>query len=141
VLAWRRTAPRVGTDPREACGDLADEGRVGPWLRGIAWNLFRNWRRARLRAPRPVEPDRELPAPHEAVDPQVEHLRRELDRLPSKERTALWMHYLEETSVREVAALLGVSEKAVEGRLLRGRRLLRERLAERGAAIARGERA
>ena len=40
--------------------------------------------------------------------------------------------------LRDVAALLGVSEKTVEGRLYRGRRRLRERLGERGTAVAEG---
>ncbi len=38
------------------------------------------------------------------------------------------MHYLEETSVRETAALLSVTEKVIEGRLYRARRRLRELL-------------
>ena len=38
------------------------------------------------------------------------------------------MHYLEETSVADVAAVLSVTPKAVEGRLYQARRRLRERL-------------
>jgi RNA polymerase sigma-70 factor (ECF subfamily) len=35
------------------------------------------------------------------------------------------MHYLEETTVNEVAALLSITPKAVEGRLYQARRTLR----------------
>jgi len=110
-------------------GALADDGVVGPWLRGIAWNLLRAARRrARQRsAPLPHAAEIAQESPEEE-DPRAAALRVELDRLPPKERTALYMHYLEETSVREVAALLGVTTRTVEGRLYRGRRLLRERL-------------
>ncbi len=47
------------------------------------------------------------------------------------------MFYLDEASTREVAALLFLSEKAVEGRLYQARRALRE-LAERIHAAAAG---
>jgi DNA-directed RNA polymerase specialized sigma24 family protein len=38
------------------------------------------------------------------------------------------MHYLERTTAREVAALLGSTPKAVEGRLYAVRRALREKV-------------
>ena len=38
------------------------------------------------------------------------------------------MHYLEETSVKEVATLLSTSPKTVEGRLYQARRALRRML-------------
>jgi RNA polymerase sigma-70 factor (ECF subfamily) len=46
----------------------------------------------------------------------------------------LYMHYLEETSVREVAGLLAVTPKAVESRLYQARRELRRRLEGRAAS-------
>ncbi len=47
-------------------------------------------------------------------------------RLPAPQQTVLGMHYLEETSAAQVAALLGLSVKAVEDRLYQARRALRE---------------
>ena len=38
------------------------------------------------------------------------------------------MRYVDETPLAAVAALLGVSERAAEGRLYRGRQLLKERI-------------
>ena len=58
----------------------------------------------------------------------MDALRIELPRLPEKEREALVVVYLEERRVREAAGLLGLSEKALESRLYRGRQLLRESL-------------
>jgi RNA polymerase sigma-70 factor (ECF subfamily) len=44
------------------------------------------------------------------------------------------MHYLEETSVKEVAMLLSVSPKTVEGRLYQARRALHQML--RGVSMS-----
>lgn len=108
-------------------GDFEDLERAGAWLRGIARNLVRSWRRAR-RATLDVS-ELDPPVPEEEEDERLTRLREELFMLPDKERAVLCMHYLEETDVRRVAALLNVSEKTVEGRLYRGRKLLRERMA------------
>ena len=49
-------------------------------------------------------------------------------RLSLAHQTVLRVYYLEETGAREVAALLGITPKAVEDRLYQARRALRERL-------------
>ena len=51
-----------------------------------------------------------------------------LDRLESDERELLRRKYLEGATIKELAADCGATEKTVESRLLRLRRLLRERL-------------
>ena len=74
-----------------------------------------------------------------AVDPepdqQLDALRQAIARLPAKQREVVLMHYLEETHVKEVAALLSVSAKTVEGRLYQARRNLR-RLLDGGLSVA-----
>jgi RNA polymerase sigma-70 factor, ECF subfamily len=113
---------------RQSCrGDAADPDAFGRWLRGVARNQFRNWargrRRQRLRlipfgpaifeqAVAPCEPE-----PTE----RLEALRWAIERLPGKQRQVVLMHYLEETSVKEVAALLALPAKTIEGRLYQAR--------------------
>lgn len=46
--------------------------------------------------------------------------------LPEKFKTVLFLHYVEEYKVTEVAELLGISVSAVKMRLQKGRRLLEE---------------
>ena len=53
---------------------------------------------------------------------RLEALRRAIDRLPAKLRQVVLMHYLEETSVKEIAALLSLPAKTIEGRLHQARR-------------------
>jgi RNA polymerase sigma factor (sigma-70 family) len=100
-----------------------DLDAVGGWLRGIAQNLLR----ARLRALRRVEPlsGAEGVTPAAPPDERRELLRAAFGRLRPELQEILRMHYLEATSAREVAALLGVTTKAVEGRLYQARRALR----------------
>ena len=121
-------------------GDPADPRVAGPWLRGIARNVHRGWSRERERAARraELEPDA-LAAPAVEVDERVALLRAELARLPEPLREAVCAHHLEGAPVRQVAGLLGVSEKTVEGRLHRARRELRRRLeaAERAQEVRR----
>jgi len=61
----------------------------------------------------------------------LDALRQSIAALPAKQREVVLMHYLEETSVNEVAALLSVSAKAVEGRLYQARQTLRRLLDDR----------
>lgn len=121
-------------------GELADASAAGPWLRGIARNLWRARQRQRRReAPREPGAALELADTGGSIatsghdQERLERLRAELARLPEALRVVLYMHYLEETGVREVAGLLGVTPKAVESRLYQARRELRRRLEERGA--------
>lgn len=119
-------------------GDTSDLGAAGAWLRGIAFHL--NAARLREAAQRPAMSEAAL-GPlglnGVAVDARRAHvegegsarlvfLRAEFTELPAYDQTLLRMHYLERTTAREVAALLGSTPKAVEGRLYQVRRTLRE---------------
>jgi len=126
---------------RESCrGDWNDPAVFGRWLRGVALNQFRNWNRNRWRRAKHM---RELSqatldeAAGVATDEESEPLkalRQAIGRLPAKQREVVLMHYLEETSVNEVAALLSVPAKTVEGRLYQARRNLRRLLDEKLSA-------
>lgn len=56
-------------------------------------------------------------------------LRQAIDRLPHEQKTILLLHHYEGMPVKEVATVIGCSEKAVENRLYRLRRNLRIELA------------
>ncbi|MES2790796.1 MAG: sigma-70 family RNA polymerase sigma factor [Planctomycetota bacterium] len=115
---------------RAACrGDWSDPEFFGRWLRGVALNQFRNWRRSRLRRERLVKPvailDDQTVTPDEAdSSEQLDALRGAINRLPADQRQVILMHYLEETSIGRIATLLAVSAKTVEGRLYRARKTL-----------------
>jgi RNA polymerase sigma-70 factor (ECF subfamily) len=120
---------------RESCrGDWREPEVFGPWLHGVALNRYRNWSRSRRRRRlRIVTLDpADLALAHSPPDPepseQMEALRRAIERLPVKQRQVVLMHYFEETSVNEVAALLSVTAKTIEGRLYQARRTLRRLL-------------
>lgn len=115
-------------------GDFEDLEATGAYLRGIARNLWRT----RLRTRRQ---DRERHVSEVELDTiaaevvresqdreQIDQLHRAIERLGSEHRALLTMHYFEETSHRVVGGLLGISERAVEGRLRRARKALEREL-------------
>jgi len=116
---------------RAAPQDLA---AVGGWLRGIAHNLLHARLRQRLRVAEPL-PAEGPAAPSPEVDERHDVLRAAFPQLRPEHQEVLRMHYLEATSAVEVAALLGVTQKAVEGRLYQARRALRA-LADRALRAA-----
>jgi RNA polymerase sigma factor (sigma-70 family) len=62
----------------------------------------------------------------DAEDELGTHLQAELGNLPPEEREIVERKYFGEQSVRDIAAELQTTEKAVESRLLRARRRLKE---------------
>ena len=119
---------------RDCCrGDCEDPAVFGRWLRGVARNKFRYEMRSRKRREQRVAPVDPSNLEAAAETPQVQderltRLRAAVENLPVKQRQVVMMHYLEETSVNEVAALLSVSAKSVEGRLYQARRALKRML-------------
>jgi len=127
---------------RGSCrGDLRDPDVFGRWLRGVALNQYRNWARSRRRArvipltsanldraflERAIDAGESIATA--AAAEHLEGLRTAIEQLPVKQRQVVLMHYLEETSVKQVAALLEVSVKTVEGRLYQARIALRRLL-------------
>jgi RNA polymerase sigma factor (sigma-70 family) len=113
-------------------------GDFGQWLGGISRNAIRDLAR-KSRAPgtsmasdpAPVLgglPGREDPAAAAAERDGQAVLMRALSSLPERYRELLRWKYLEERSVRDIAAGKGVTEKAVEGMLGRARAALRDAL-------------
>ena len=111
-------------------GDPGDPTVVGPWLRGIARHLYSARRRQVARRREEPLQDVHATAGDEPEDARAQGLRRAMASLPRKHRLVLYLHYLEDSGVREVAALLGVSASTVEGRLYQARRALRSLIAD-----------
>jgi RNA polymerase sigma-70 factor, ECF subfamily len=101
------------------------------WVRRVAMNLARSrWRRLRaethalLRLNPPtsfVPPDRYMSVFWD-----------EVRRLPSRQAQAVALRYLEDMSLEEIGAVLGVSEGTVKALLHQGRERLRRQLIAKG---------
>lgn len=121
---------------------LADAGKVAPWLYRLAVRqalLYRRkcGRRRRL-VHRYTEQVRTDPmGANGALDPlgwlvaeeRRAQVRDALARLPRRDAEILLLKYTEHWSYHQIAAHLGVSHSAVEARLHRARRRMREELA------------
>lgn len=119
---------------RDSCrADVSDPKIFGRWLRGVAKNKFRNWMRGRSRRERLVKTVGDDVLDQVAAEAIVEdsrlvQLRSEIQGLPTNYKQVVMMHYLESTSVADIAALLSITPKAVESRLYQARRTLRKRM-------------
>jgi len=127
-----------------AIGDFRGDSRLGTWLVRIAANeaLMRRRAAARKAGVVPIGAERAAAIEEEPMaedsgpeqDAQRAELRRLLERridaLPDDYRAVFVLRALEELSVEETAAALGIPEATVRTRHFRARALLRESLAQ-----------
>lgn len=119
---------------------LADRGKIAPWLYRLAVTqalLYRRrmGRRRKLTAGyaervRPTEADSRTSDPLEWLlsDERQKLVRQALQRLPPRDAEILLLKYGEGWSYHEIASRLGIGHSAVETRLHRARRKLRNEL-------------
>lgn len=119
---------------------LADPTRIAPWLHRIAVIAAARYRRQLGRGRRAVQglaASRDACAGDAAVDPLTLLMHRErltitrqaMLRLAPRDSEILLLKYGERWSYRQIAVHLGITEKAVDSRLLRAREQLRRELA------------
>ncbi len=104
------------------------EAPFGAWLCRIALNAAHDYRRSAWRrrvAVNALLPDRidtSSPLPNdEAVRREtLVRVRREVALLPGHLRSAIWLHYFEQFTIQEVAALERVPESTIRSRLRTG---------------------
>ena len=112
-----------------------------PWLFCIARNLARNRRRSReARAEEriPDEPEESIgfalgqanPASELEAGQQRRLLEWAFDRLDTASREMVWLRFFEEMTHREIAAIVGLTESAVRGKVFRALRKLRAALSK-----------
>jgi RNA polymerase sigma-70 factor (ECF subfamily) len=122
---------------------LTDPTKVAPWLHRLAVIAAARYRRQLGRGRRAAQGLAALQATTgngAAVDPLALLVRRErllitrqaMLRLAACESEILLLKYGERWSYRQIATHLGITEKAVDGRLLRAREQLRRELASLG---------
>jgi RNA polymerase sigma factor (sigma-70 family) len=115
---------------------IADRGPLGGWLYRVAYRVAL---RARAMVVRRRQKEQAAAATAEAaasgtpIDPDLsEALNEELGRLPEACRLAVLLCDLDGLSRKEVAGKLGWKETTLAGRLNRGRKMLADRLRDRG---------
>ena len=91
------------------------------WLIRVASNICRDMLRFRIRHPKISIEEVE----NSLARPEQGETLRELLELPVKQKTAIYLHYVEGYSVKEVADIMGITEGAVKMRLRRGREQMR----------------
>jgi RNA polymerase sigma factor (sigma-70 family) len=125
-------------------GRLRKADRFRSWLCGIVLNLCRNyWRETQRRVSRligmPEEGSPEwwqlqsrLPGPEEIAEARELHHKvlEAIDGLPPTQREATLLFYYESLSLKEIAAVAGISVGAVKVRLYRARQQLRKQIVE-----------
>ncbi len=103
------------------------------WLTQIAVNKCRSfgrrrWLRERLFAAWQAHNETgNVPATHVGRERETaEHVRHAVNQLRQRDREVIVLHYLEQLTPAAVAAVLGISQNAVEVRLTRARKRLKE---------------
>ena len=112
-------------------GYTEDRGTLAAWLTAIARNAALNHLKARLRREKhqPEEPPEVLTPEQEVLRRErAEQLRDTVAKLPDLDRKIFYRRYYYLQPVSQIAAELGLSQRAVEGRLYRLRNRLRQEL-------------
>jgi RNA polymerase sigma-70 factor (sigma-E family) len=104
----------------QAWDRIEDRGALDGYVRRAMVNTHISWwRRRRLEEyPTDVIPDQVVADPSVASD-QYETLRRAIDRLPQRMRTAVVLRYFEDMTEAEIAAVLGISLGTVKSTVSR----------------------
>lgn len=102
--------------------DFRDEGHEKAWLIRVATNRCRDMLRFRLRHPKISIDELE----NSLAAPEQKEILRELLELPVRQRTVMYLHYVEGYRIREVAEILHITEGAVKMRLQRGREQMQQ---------------
>ena len=153
---WLRTVLAARLGERQAVDDcmqevslaavrqrspLVDVSRVAPWLYRLAVTQALLYRRKQGRRRKLVDRHAERVRPGEAdsrtldplewllADERREMIRRAIARLGKRDAEILLLKYTEDWSYHQLAEHLGISHSAVEARLHRARRRLRQELA------------
>lgn len=108
--------------------EFESEEHLRAWLFRVAINLAKNLGRSVWRRKTVALEEYEASLPFEAA--WESDLFWAMTRMPKKNRAVIHLYYYEEYSVREIAAILGISESAVKQRLKRGRDYLKLTLKE-----------
>ena len=118
---------------------LRDPSRFGAWLCGIAINLTKMRLRQRRmtvaledldggRIPRAFRLEDTRPEAAYEVHELRERLRSAIGELPEDMRAAVWLHYVDGLSYREIGALFGIAPGTLRVLAHRARRRLRQAL-------------
>ena len=105
----------------EKAPNFRDQEHEKAWLIRVATNICRDMLRFRHRHPKISidELENSLAAPEQRAT------LRELLDLPVRQKTVIYLHYVEGYQIKEIAAILGTTEAAVKMRLQRGREQMR----------------
>ena len=101
--------------------DFRDEEHRKAWLIRVATNICRDMMRFRIRHPKVSIDGLE----DKLVIPEQKETLRELLELPVKQKTVIYLYYVEGYHIREIADILGITEGAVKMRLRRGKEQMR----------------
>ena len=139
-LYFRRLghARRTSEDLTQECfleawqhmGQLRDDRALNCWLYHIASNTSKLcWRRNRGKKTAALE-DFNVPAGKAGVEDfeQLESLKQAVDKLSSKSKQAVVLHYMQHLTIAEAAAAAGVAQGTFKSRLARALRMLRREL-------------
>lgn len=123
----------------ERCGQYdPNRGNWHAWLTAVARNAALNHQRGLARHQGAEELPEELPLPEPGPEElllQKERqaaLLRALEQLPGGDRLLFYRKYYYQQSTAQIAAEMGLTERAVEGRLYRMKKTLRKRLGGEG---------
>ncbi|MBP3206528.1 MAG: sigma-70 family RNA polymerase sigma factor [Lachnospiraceae bacterium] len=110
-------------------GEFTDKEHVKAWLLRVAVNQCRDARRRQFRKRESSyasleQFDKEVPMQEEA------YVLSELQKLPETDRNIVYLHYYEGYSLRDIASIIGKSPNAVNVRLVRARKKLKDILEE-----------
>ncbi len=120
------------------------EAEIEFWLRGVARNLLNtHWRRVSARPAHVAMEDQftgaalaermtreRLPEEELGRRETQDRLLRAITRLPQADQDLIFAHYFEGMQQVDLSKRLGLSARAIEGRLYRARQLLRDALKE-----------
>jgi RNA polymerase sigma factor (sigma-70 family) len=120
------------------------ETEIEFWLRGVARNILNtHWRRVGARPPHVAMDDgmtgsslaarmarERLPEDELGRRETQDQLLRAITRLSQSDQDLIFAHYFEGAQQVDLSRRLGISARAIEGRLYRARQLLREALKE-----------